>query len=131
MKRLHENTSDANTVDKRLMIKLIINCFKVGSKQKLEVLSTMESILGFNEEEATIVGLRQSGWMSWLGVRDSGKAQAQNVDTSKDSFKDLFEEFLISDVNNEIKEHLPPDITTSVTVTNSTADSPTIENTSF
>eukprot|EP00658_Telonema_sp_P-2_P011291 TRINITY_DN14285_c0_g2_i1.p1 TRINITY_DN14285_c0_g2~~TRINITY_DN14285_c0_g2_i1.p1 ORF type:complete len:395 (+),score=91.92 TRINITY_DN14285_c0_g2_i1:145-1329(+) len=110
LRRLRENTCDSNSVDKRLMIKLIVNYFKVKGSHKLEILHAMERILGFNEEESAAVGLRQTGWMEWLGVRDSGKAKAQEVDPTKDSFRDLFEDFLRNDTKNEMKEHLPPDI---------------------
>ena len=43
-------------------------------------------------------------------MRDSGKAKAEEIDPSKDSFRELFEDFLISDAKNEMKEHLPPDV---------------------
>merc|ERR1712185_280458 len=79
MRRLRENQNEANMVDRRLIIQLLLNYFKVRGSEKTEVLRAIARLLDFDEEEETAVGLHSVGWFSWLGTRESGAQAAAKV----------------------------------------------------
>jgi len=97
LRKLKAQNDESGMIDKRFVVMMLLNYFKVKGGEKLDVLRVIAKHLDFTEEEEEAVGLRTAGWFSWFGARESGTRAAAHVNPEEDSIGDLFQQFLMNE----------------------------------